>query len=65
MFAVDAIQRWGATAVVTLITDEEIDYLKIPDLQQAVRDRHMEWWHLPIQDGTEIRRSRRPDQSEP
>ena len=47
----DAIQRWGATAIVTLITDEEIDYLKIPDLQQAVRDRHMEWWHLPIQDG--------------
>ncbi len=47
----DAIQRWGATAVVTLITDEEIDYLKIPDLQEAVRDRHMEWLHLPIQDG--------------
>ena len=47
----DAIQRWGATAVVTLITDWEIDYLKIPDLQHAVGDRHMEWWHLPIQDG--------------
>ena len=47
----DAIQRWGATAVVTLITDKEIDDLKIRDLQQAVRDRHLEWWHLPIQDG--------------
>ena len=47
----DAVRDWGATAVVTLITDEEIDYLQIPRLRQAVLDRHMEWWHLPIEDG--------------
>ena len=47
----DTIRDWGATAVLTLITDREIDCLKIPGLQQAVHDRHMEWWHLPIQDG--------------
>ena len=47
----DAIRDWGATAVVTLITDAEIDYLKVRDLPEAVRDRHMEWWHLPIEDG--------------
>ena len=47
----DAIQRWGATAVVSLITHEEIPDLKVHDLPRAVRDRHMEWWHAPIPDG--------------
>ena len=47
----DAIQRWGATAVVSLITDEELDFLSVRDLPGAVRDRHMEWWHAPIPDG--------------
>ena len=47
----DAIQRWGATAVVSLITDEELDFLSVRDLPRAVRDRHMEWWHAPIPDG--------------
>lgn len=47
----DAIQRWGATAVVSLITPEEMDYLSVRGLSAAVRRRHMEWWHLPIPDG--------------
>ncbi len=47
----DAIQRWGATAVVSLITDEEIDHLSVRDLPKGVQDRHMEWWHAPIPDG--------------
>ena len=47
----DAIERWGATAVVSLITDEEIDYLGVRNLAAAVRARHMEWWHAPIPDG--------------
>ena len=47
----DAIRRWGATAVVSLITDEEIDRLSVRDLPEAVRDRHMEWCHAPIPDG--------------
>ncbi len=47
----DAIQRWGATAVISLITDEEIDLLSVRDLPKGVRDRHMEWWHAPIPDG--------------
>ena len=47
----DAIQRWGATAVVSLITDEEVDLLSVRDLPKGVRDRHMEWWHAPIPDG--------------
>ena len=44
----DAVMRWGATAVITLITDEELDGLQVRRLPGAVQDRHMEWWHLPI-----------------
>ena len=47
----DAVADWGATAVVSLITDQELDHLAVRDLPGAVRDRHMEWWHLPIPDG--------------
>ena len=46
----DVVQRWGATAVITLITDEEIDYLQVRGLREAVEERHMEWLHLPIPD---------------
>ena len=31
----DAIRDWGATAVVSLITDEEIDYLGVSDLERG------------------------------
>ena len=47
----DAIAHWGATAVVSLITDEELDTLSVRGLPGAVRDRHMEWLHAPIPDG--------------
>ena len=47
----DAIQRWGATAVATLIEEHELDLLKVGDLAGKVGERHMEWWHLPIRDG--------------
>lgn len=47
----DAVRDWGATAVVSLVEEEEIDYLQVGGLGKAVRDRHMEWWHLPIPDG--------------
>ena len=46
----DEIQRWGATAVISLITDEEIDHLHVTGLREAVEERQMEWWHLPIPD---------------
>ena len=47
----DEVQRWGATAVVSLITDQEFDLLQVRGLPEAVQSRHMEWWHLPIPDG--------------
>ena len=48
----DAVQRWGATAVISLIEDCEFDELQVRGLPEAVKDRHMEWWHLPIPDMT-------------
>ena len=47
----DAILHWGTTAVLSLVSHEELAYLKVSDLPNAVRDRHMEWWHAPIPDG--------------
>ena len=47
----DVVREWGATAVVSLIEEEEIEYLQVGGLGEAVRDRHMEWWQLPIPDG--------------
>ena len=47
----ERIRKWGATAVVSLITGEEIRDLQVQDISRAVADRHMEWWHLPIPDG--------------
>lgn len=46
----DELQRRGATAVISLITDEEINFLQVRGLREAVEERHMEWWHLPIPD---------------
>ena len=47
----ERIRRWGATAVVSLITEKEMRDLRVQGLSRAVADRHMEWWHLPIPDG--------------
>jgi len=46
----DAIATWGATAVVTLLEDHEIDALHVPQIGAEVAARHMDWLHLPIPD---------------
>ncbi|PEQ12685.1 hypothetical protein B2G71_10285 [Novosphingobium sp. PC22D] len=46
----DAVGDWGATAVVSLIEDHELRALKVEGLGDAVRHRHMDWYHLPIRD---------------
>jgi ADP-ribosyl-[dinitrogen reductase] hydrolase len=46
----DAIRHWGAAAVVTLAEDHELSALKVSDLGQKVRERHMAWYHMPIED---------------
>jgi ADP-ribosyl-[dinitrogen reductase] hydrolase len=46
----DAIAKWGAVAVVTLVEDHELVTLKVNTMGKEVRARHMDWFHLPIPD---------------
>jgi ADP-ribosyl-[dinitrogen reductase] hydrolase len=46
----DAIKKWGASAVVTLVEDQELKLLRVPNLGAEVRRRAMSWFHLPIVD---------------
>lgn len=46
----DAIDDWGAVAVVTLTETHELHALGVPHLGAEVRARHMDWLHLPIVD---------------
>lgn len=46
----DAIRDWGASAVVTLIEDHELEAMQVTRMGQAVQARHMAWLHLPIRD---------------
>lgn len=46
----DAIHAFGASALVTLIEDHEIDDLKVHGIGEEARQRDMDWLHLPIRD---------------
>lgn len=46
----DAIRRWGAKAVVTLVEDHELKSLQVEQIGVKVRERDMQWYHLPIVD---------------
>jgi len=48
----DAIRSWEAAAVITLVTDQELVRFRVPQLGKEVRRRGMEWFHLPITDGS-------------
>mgnify|MGYP001129838716 CR=1 FL=1 len=45
-----AIAEWGACAVVTLAEMQELRVLRVENLGRAVREHHMDWFHLPIRD---------------
>jgi ADP-ribosyl-[dinitrogen reductase] hydrolase len=46
----DAIEIWGAAAVVTLIEEHELVVLRVESIGEEVRHRGMAWFHLPIKD---------------
>lgn len=46
----DALQRAGATALVSLVTEDELRWAGVEDLPAALRGRGMTWWSLPIAD---------------
>jgi ADP-ribosylglycohydrolase/protein-tyrosine phosphatase len=45
------IKAWGATAVLNLLTDTEMRELGVPQLEDPVTQRGMDYFHLPIEDG--------------
>ena len=46
----DLINAWGATAVVSLMSDSELSALKVDGIGEQVESRGMLWFQLPIQD---------------
>lgn len=46
----DAIRAWGASTVITLITQKEFSLLGVDSLGEEVMRRQMTWLHLPIVD---------------
>lgn len=46
----DAVQRWGAAAVVTLMPQHELKWVQADHIGTACEARGMEWHHLPIPD---------------
>jgi ADP-ribosyl-[dinitrogen reductase] hydrolase len=46
----DVIADWGAAAVVTLVTQQELTDLRVDGLGSAIRTRALMWAHLPIID---------------
>lgn len=46
----DTLCAAGTTAVVTLVSDEELAGLGVADLGAQVRARGMAWYHMPVRD---------------
>lgn len=46
----EAVMAWGAKLVLTLVEPAELKDLKVPLLGHEVRQRGIEWRHLPIAD---------------
>jgi hypothetical protein len=46
----DAIAAWGAKLVLTLVEPAELAELKVPQLGHEIRQRDIDWRHLPIAD---------------
>ena len=46
----DAVAAWGAKLVLTLVEPAELVDLKVPQLGHEIRQRGIDWRHLPIAD---------------
>lgn len=49
-YDLDKVHRAGASAVVSLISEDELEELGVAAMGAAVRARGMDWFHLPIAD---------------
>lgn len=49
---IEALVQYGTDQLVSLITDDDMEVLRVTDLPQTVRENGLEWIHLPIEDTT-------------
>ncbi|MBD5538460.1 MAG: phosphatase [Desulfovibrio sp.] len=61
---VETVRQWGATHVVTLLEPEELEYLQVTGLGEAVRQAGMAWHHWAVVDGSALR-TRHDAQADP
>jgi len=47
----EAVRRWGAAALVSLVEEHEFRMLAVPELGDRAEALGLEWHHLPIVDG--------------
>jgi ADP-ribosylglycohydrolase/protein-tyrosine phosphatase len=45
-----SVRAWGASALVTLLDENEFDLLNVPDLGELAESAGLDWYHLPIPD---------------
>lgn len=46
----DVIAAWGASIVITMTTNQELDAEQMSDLGRSVTSRGMQWDHVPVAD---------------
>lgn len=45
-----AVRAWGASALVTLVEDHELELLQVPQIGTRCGAHGMDWYHLPVED---------------
>ena len=48
--SIKTLKSAGATAIISLLPDSEIDALSVPNLGQEISDQGMTWYQLPVVD---------------
>ena len=44
------IRQWGADAILSLVEEEELKHLQVPDLGDAIQRAGLTWYHFPVPD---------------
>lgn len=44
------IRQWGADAILSLVEEEELQHLQVPDLGDAIQRAGLIWYHFPVPD---------------
>jgi protein-tyrosine phosphatase len=45
------IKRWGASVLITLLEDHELEYLRVTNIGEMAKEVGLSWWRFPAPDG--------------